>query len=69
MKHFLYQTGRALQVVGMAIVLIGIFLSVEEGIRETGTSGFRSMAIEFRYFGIGGAVFIVGWMINRFTAK
>ncbi|MBI3818289.1 MAG: hypothetical protein HY286_06320 [Planctomycetes bacterium] len=69
MKTLLYQSGRLLQAVGMAVVLVGIFLSVEEGVKETGTSGFHSMAIEFRYLGIGGAVFIVGFLISRFSAK
>lgn len=53
----------------MAVVLIGIFLSVEEGIKETGTSGFHSMAIEVRYLGIGGACFVAGLLMTRFTAK
>lgn len=53
----------------MGIVLIGIFLSIEEGIRETGTSATKSMVIEVQYLMYGGGAFLAGVLLSRVAAK
>lgn len=69
MQSTLFTVGRFLQVVGMGVVLIGIFLSIEAGIRETGTAKMQSMAIEVKYLGIGGTSFVAGYLLCRLTSK
>jgi hypothetical protein len=62
-----YYVGRFLQVVGMGLTLYGLFISMYVGMYEK--DSMHSMAIEFKYLGIGGALFIAGLLLIRKTHK
>jgi hypothetical protein len=46
----------------MVIVLAGVFISISEGLRD---EGLKSMASEMRGLMIGGALFVLGVLIER----
>jgi hypothetical protein len=58
-----YFVGRFLQVIGMGLTLYGLFLSISVGMQEK--ESLHSMAIEFQYLGVGGALFLVGLLLVR----
>lgn len=55
-----YALGKLLELAGMALVGMALFA----GLGMT-PSGEPSMAKEFLFLGIGGAVFTVGWLVER----
>ena len=57
---------KALEGIGLLVVLIGVFASVQLGLRE---EGLQSMAIEFRALGVGGALFLAGWLLERALSR
>lgn len=65
--NLLWAFGRALQVLGMGITLVGLLLSIEVGLIEK--ESLHSMAIEFRYLGVGGACFVIGLLLLRFSSR
>lgn len=54
--------GKALEGIGMVIVLVGLFYSVEMGFKE---EGLKSMTVEFMGLGIGGSLFLIGYFLER----
>ncbi|TAH36427.1 MAG: hypothetical protein EYC70_11555 [Planctomycetota bacterium] len=56
-----YVLGRALQVMGMAVVLVGLALSVSLGLQEEGLS---SMQYEMMALLGGGILFVAGRLIQ-----
>ncbi len=63
----LWILARVLQVVGMGVTLVGLFLSIDVGFREG--ESLHSMAVEFRYLGVGGALFLVGMLLQRIATR
>lgn len=63
----LYYVGRFLQVVGMGLTLYGLVLSMVVGIQEK--ESLHSMAIEFQYLGVGGALFVAGLLLVKRTHR
>jgi hypothetical protein len=57
---------KALEGLGLLVVLVGVFASVQLGLRE---EGLQSMAIEFRALGLGGGMFLAGWLLERALAR
>ena len=57
-----WRLAKALEGVGLLVVLVGVFWSIGLGLGER---GLESMGIEFQALGIGAALFVVGWMIER----
>ena len=55
----MYTLGRGLQLLGMSLVLVGIFLA------EGAHSGGNAMAAEMGMLALGGAVFLVGYGLVR----
>jgi hypothetical protein len=60
----LWGFGKLLQGVGLVVVLVGLFWSISFGLEE---EGLKSMVYEFRGLMIGGGLFTLGWLIERFS--
>ncbi|HKE00863.1 MAG TPA: hypothetical protein VKE69_07635 [Planctomycetota bacterium] len=63
----LHLAGRVLQAIGMGVVLVGIFESVYVGFARS--ESLDSMRVEFTYLGIGGALFLVGMVLDRLAKR
>jgi hypothetical protein len=62
MKRGLWWFAKALEGVGMVIVLVGVFISMSEGFQGR---GLESMTYEFQGLALGGAMFVAGVLIER----
>jgi hypothetical protein len=62
MKRTLWWVAKALEGVGMLIVLVGVFISMSEGFQGR---GLESMAYEFQGLALGGALFVAGVLLER----
>ena len=63
MSHrFLYGLAKALEGLGLVVVLAGVFISISEGLED---QGLKSMATEMKGLAIGGGLFLVGVLIER----
>lgn len=62
MKRTLWWVAKALEGVGMVIVLVGVFISMSEGFQGR---GLESMAYEFQGLALGGALFVAGVLLER----
>ena len=60
---WLYYVAKALEGIGMIIVLVGVVMSMQLGIGES--EGMESMKAESYGLAIGGALFVIGWLIER----
>jgi hypothetical protein len=58
----LWWLAKALEGVGMLIVLVGVFWSISLGLEDEGLS---SMAAEMKGLMLGGAMFLAGWGLER----
>ena len=65
MGRFLYNAGKLLEFVGLVVIAAGLFMSIRMGLDD---DGLGSMAMEFRGLGIGGGVFLAGWLLERMAA-
>ncbi len=63
-KHHLWMLAKALEGLGMVVVLIGLVLSVELGFRDEGMS---SQYAELIALLVGLLLFAVGFVIERLT--
>lgn len=61
-KRTLWWIAKALEGVGMVLVLAGVFMSISLGLED---DGLASMAIEMKGLAIGGGMFVVGWWIEQ----
>jgi hypothetical protein len=61
-KSFLWKLAKALEGLGLVVILVGMLWSIKLGFYDR---GLESMGLEFQALGIGGALFVVGWMIER----
>ena len=59
---WLYYLAKALEGVGMVIVLVGVVLSMQLGMRD---EGMESMKAESYGLMLGGVLFAIGWFIER----
>jgi hypothetical protein len=62
-KRHLWYLAKTLELVGMVVVLVGVLISINEGLAER--NGLASMQFEMVGLGVGGALFVIGWMIER----
>jgi hypothetical protein len=53
---------KALQALGLVIVLIGVFWSISLGLEDEGLSSMRA---EIQGLAVGGALFLAGWLLER----
>ena len=62
-KSWLYYLAKGLEGIGLLVVLVGVILSIQLGVGEE--EGFESMKAESYGLGIGGALFAIGWLLER----
>ncbi len=65
-KLWLWRLGKLLELVGLAVVLGGVLLSIDLGLNE---EGLKSMGMEFQGLGIGGGIFLLGYLLERSAGK
>ena len=61
-KNTLWWIAKALEGVGMVLVLVGVFWSISLGLED---DGLASMATEMKGLAIGGGLFLAGWLIEH----
>ena len=61
-RALLWKLAKALEGLGLVIVLVGLLWSVALGFQDR---GLESMGIEFQGLGIGGGLFVIGWILER----
>ena len=60
--RWLWLLAKGLEGLGMVVVLVGLVLSIQLGFKE---EGLASMKYESYALAAGGALFLVGWMLER----
>lgn len=63
-KRLVWKFGKLLEAVGLLVVLVGVLISINLGFQE---EGLASMAQEFRGLMGGGALFCVGYVLERWA--
>ena len=58
----LWYLAKTLEFVGMVLVLVGLLMSIDLGMHD---EGLASMSYEGKGLLLGGALFFIGWMIER----
>jgi len=61
-KHWIWTLAKALEGVGLVVVLVGLLGSVHLGIGE---EGLASMKMESYGLLVGGGLFALGWLLER----
>ena len=59
---WLWSVGKALEGLGLVIVLVGLVVSVQTGMRD---EGMKSMTYEAWGLAVGGGVFFLGLVLER----
>ena len=62
-KTWVYYLAKGLEGLGLIVVLVGVVMSIQLGIGEE--EGMESMKAETYGLGIGGALFMLGWFLER----
>ena len=65
-KKLTWGLGKLLQGVGLVVVLVGVVWSISYGLED---EGLKSMMYEFRGLAVGGALFTVGWLLERLASR
>ena len=65
-RGWLWSLAKALEGLGLVIILLGLLLSVQTGMRD---EGMKSMTYEAYGLGAGGAMFFVGWLLERTVGR
>lgn len=58
----LWYVAKGLEAVGMLVVLVGLLLSIDLGMKD---QGLESMAYEGKGLLVGGGLFVAGWLLER----
>jgi len=61
-----WRFAKLLELVGLAIVLAGVLMSIDLGLKE---EGLKSMGVEFQGRGSGGGGFLIGYLLERWANK
>lgn len=62
----IWKIGKTLEGAGLVVVLAGVLLSIDLGLKE---EGLKSMGIEFQGLGIGGGLFLAGYLLERWGSR
>lgn len=62
MKGWMWSVGKALEGLGLIVILVGLLVSVQTGMRD---EGMKSMTYEAYGLAAGGAIFFVGLLLER----
>lgn len=58
----LWYLAKALEGIGMILVLVGVFMSISLGLED---EGLESMRMEMQGLMVGGGLFVLGWLLER----
>ena len=58
----LWYLAKALEGIGMLLVLVGLLMSIDLGMKD---QGLESMAYEGKGLLYGGGLFVLGWLLER----
>lgn len=61
-KNWVWALAKTLEMAGLIIVLVGLLMSINLGIGE---KGLASMTTEFQGLGVGGGLFLLGYLLER----
>ena len=61
-KGWIWRIAKALEGAGLVIILVGVLWSMRLGFADR---GLESMSLEFQGLGIGGFLFLLGWILER----
>lgn len=64
MKGWLWSIGKALEGLGLIVILVGLLVSVQTGMRD---EGLKSMKYETYGLAVGAGLFLVGFALERTT--
>ena len=62
----MWRFAKLLEIVGLAIVLAGVLLSIDLGLKE---EGLKSMGVEFQGLALGGGIFLMGYLLERWVNR
>lgn len=62
MRGWLWSIGKALEGLGLIVILVGLLVSVQTGMRD---EGLKSMKYETYGLAAGATLFIVGFLLER----
>jgi len=62
----LWWLAKALEGIGLLVVLVGVFWSISLGLED---EGLGSMRAEMNGLLIGGGLFVAGWLLERWLAR
>ncbi len=65
-KSLVWKFAKLLEGVGLIVVLVGVLISIDLGFKE---EGLASMAQEFRGLMVGGAIFVSGYLLERWVGS
>lgn len=60
----LWRLAKVLEAIGLVVVLVGVSVSIHLGFRD---QGLASMRQEFLGLFVGGAIFLAGFFLERWT--
>jgi hypothetical protein len=63
-KSLIWKFAKLLEGVGLVVVLVGVLISINLGFDD---QGLASMAQEFQGLMVGGAIFIAGYLLERWA--
>ena len=61
-REWLWTFAKGLEGVGLIVILLGLLISVESGMRD---ESMKSMTTEAYGLAIGGGLFFLGWLLER----
>ena len=62
MRRWIWYLAKGFEGIGLLVILWGLLLSIQLGM---GDEGLESMKVESYALGIGVALFVVGWLMER----
>ena len=65
-KKAVWKLGKLLEAIGLLVILVGVLISINLGFQE---EGLASMAQEFQGLMVGGSIFGVGYLLERWAAR
>ncbi|MFT7669893.1 MAG: hypothetical protein ACI8X5_002600 [Planctomycetota bacterium] len=65
-NKMIWKLGKLLEGLGLVIVLAGVLMSIDQGLKE---EGLKSMGTEFKGLGIGGTLFMAGYLLERWGGR
>lgn len=65
-RELVWKIAKTLQAIGLVVVLVGVSISIHLGFQD---QGLASMRQEFLGLFVGGGIFVVGVLLERWCAR